>query len=137
MRANNGAKAVRFGVFGSLSATNSPMAKIENIATAAVDPINAKGEPCRFNEPKCAAQATIAGASNERSPATIPIPIARRKMQFMNDSFSKQGRLRVFFRAITRIHVRVVTVLFCYSADFREAFIFNRVAEAKLLLPRN
>jgi len=69
-RANNGAKAVRFGVPGSLSAINSPMAKVENIATAAVDPINARGEPCRFNQPKCAAQATTAGGSNERKPAT-------------------------------------------------------------------
>ncbi len=78
-RANNGAKAVRFGVAGSLSAINSPMAKMENIATAAVDPINARGEPCRFNQPQCAAQATTAGGSNERKPATIPIPIAKTK----------------------------------------------------------
>jgi hypothetical protein len=57
----------------------APMAKMENIATAAVDPINARGEPCRFNHPKCAAQATTAGGSNERKPATIPIPIAKTK----------------------------------------------------------
>jgi hypothetical protein len=55
------------------------MAKMENIATAALDPINERGEPYRFNKSKCAAHATTAGASNERSPATIPIPIARRK----------------------------------------------------------
>src|SRR5215471_7704282 len=90
MRANSGAKAVRFGVLGSLSATNSPIAKMENIATAALDPMNARGEPFRFNQSKCAAQATTAAGSNERKPATIPIPIAsifvEGKLQFPREN---------------------------------------------------
>src|SRR5262249_53971592 len=83
----------------SLSTINSPIASRENVATAAVDPMNASGEPCRFNKSKCANHATTAGASNERSPATIPIPMANRKTLSMHDSFLKQGRLRVLFRA--------------------------------------
>jgi hypothetical protein len=62
---------------------------MENMATAVLDPINARGEPFRFSQSKCAAHATTAGASNERSPATIPIPIARRNTESINDSFSK------------------------------------------------
>jgi hypothetical protein len=79
MRAINGAGAVRFDIIGSLSAINSPIASTENIATATVDPMNASGEPCRFNQPRCAPHATTAGAVNERNPATIPIPRARAK----------------------------------------------------------
>jgi hypothetical protein len=66
-------------MLGNLSATNSPIASRENIATAVVDPIKARNEPCKFNHPRCAAQATTAGAINERKPATIPIPIAKTK----------------------------------------------------------
>ena len=54
MRAINGAGAVRFGIVGSLSAINSPIASRENITTAAVDPMNASGEPCKFNQLRCA-----------------------------------------------------------------------------------
>ena len=79
MRASNGAGAVRFGIIGSLSAINSPIASTESIATAVVDPMNASGEPCRFNQLRCAPHATTAGAVNERNPATIPIPRARTK----------------------------------------------------------
>jgi hypothetical protein len=79
MRANNGAGAVRFGMIGNLSATNSPIASSENIATNAVELMNPSAESCRFSQPKCAAHATTAGAVNERKPATIPIPIARTK----------------------------------------------------------
>jgi hypothetical protein len=45
MRAINGAGEVRFGIIGSLSATNSPIASRENIATDAVDSMNANGDP--------------------------------------------------------------------------------------------
>ena len=79
MRAINGAGAVRFGIIGSLSAINSPIASTESIATAGVDPMNASDEPCRFNQLRCAPHATTAGAVNERNPATIPIPRARTK----------------------------------------------------------
>jgi RNA polymerase sigma-70 factor (ECF subfamily) len=50
MRANKGASAVRLGVWGNLSPTNSPMAKTENIATAAVDSIEGSGEHASATE---------------------------------------------------------------------------------------
>jgi hypothetical protein len=62
-----------------LSATNSLIASTENIPTAVVDPMNASDEPCRFNQLRYPPHATTAGAVNERNPATIPIPRARRK----------------------------------------------------------
>jgi hypothetical protein len=67
---------VRLGVLGSTSATYSASANIENIATAAVDPMNASGEPWTFSHPRWAAQLTAAGAVSERKPATKPIPAA-------------------------------------------------------------
>ena len=79
MRAINGAGVVRFGIIGSLSAINSPIASRESIATAVVDPMNASDDACRFNQPRCAAHATTAGAVNDRKPATIPIPRAKAK----------------------------------------------------------
>ena len=82
MRAIKGTGAVRFGIIGSLSATNSPIASTENIPTAVVDPMNASGDPCRFNQPRYAPHATTAGAVSERNPATIPIPRAKRKTWF-------------------------------------------------------
>jgi hypothetical protein len=94
-RANNGARVVRLGVLGSLSAINSPIASIENIATAVLDPINASGEPFRFSQSKCAAHARNAGASNERNPATIPIPIAKTKALVINDSLQLSHLRRV------------------------------------------
>jgi hypothetical protein len=51
---------------------------MENIPTAAVDPMKARGEPCRSSHPKCAAQLTAAGAVRERRPATKPMPAAKR-----------------------------------------------------------
>src|SRR6266404_3621223 len=81
MRASKGAGAVRFGVLGNLSATNSPIARSENIAAANVDPIKARGEVCRFNHPRWAAQLTTAGAISERKPETTPIPTANAKRQ--------------------------------------------------------
>ena len=46
------------------------------MTTAHTEPMNANGEPERLSQPKCAAQATTAGAVSERSPATTPIPNA-------------------------------------------------------------
>src|SRR5262245_57911848 len=46
------------------------------MATAQTDPMNANGEPESLSQPKCAAQATTAGAVSDRSPATTPIPNA-------------------------------------------------------------
>src|SRR5215216_3280043 len=79
IRAINGPGVVRFGVMGSRSATYSATARMEKIATAAVDPMNARGEPLRSSHPRCAAQLTAAGAVSERKPATNPIPAARRR----------------------------------------------------------
>src|SRR5436309_14353318 len=78
-RAINGAGEVSVGTIGSLSASNSPIASRENIATAVVDPMNANGKSWRFNQFRCAPHVTTAGAVSERSPATTPIPRARRK----------------------------------------------------------
>src|SRR6266480_3706842 len=77
MRASKGTREVRLGVLGILSAINSPIANSERIATATVDPINARDELCRFNQPRWAAQLTAAGAVSERNPATSPIPPAK------------------------------------------------------------
>lgn len=100
MRANKPTSAVRFGVLGSLSATNSPIASRENITTAVVDPINATGEPSRFNRPRCVAHATTAGAVNERKPATIPIPPARTKMCFTNNLSVTAPDISTLYRQI-------------------------------------
>ena len=80
MRAVRGTAVVRLGVLGNMSPTYSTIASKENIATAAVDPMNAKGDPCRFSHPRWAAQLTAAGAVKDRKPATIPMPKATAKM---------------------------------------------------------
>src|SRR6266498_149789 len=82
IRAINDGSAVRLGVWGSLSLTYSAIAPSENIATATADPMNDKGESCRFSQPRKAAQLTTAGAVRARSPATIPMPTARKKTEF-------------------------------------------------------
>src|SRR5262245_26905925 len=76
-RAMNDGGALRLGVFGGLSLTYSPSAARVKIATAGVEPINDKKEPCRFNIPRRAAQLIAAGAVMARSPATIPMSTAR------------------------------------------------------------
>jgi hypothetical protein len=53
---------------------NSPKAPTVKMPTAQAEPMKAKGEPDRWIQPKCAAQATTAGAVMERKPATTPIP---------------------------------------------------------------
>src|SRR6266480_2901570 len=77
MRASKGTREVRLGVLGILSAINSPIANSERIATATVDPINARGELCRFNHRRLRAQSSAARAVSERTPATIPILTAK------------------------------------------------------------
>src|SRR5271168_1261590 len=71
--------AVRLGVEGSLSVMSSAMASTVKMATAAVDPINARWVPARLSQPRCAAQAVTAGAVRERIPETMPIANARSK----------------------------------------------------------
>src|ERR1700756_2807613 len=76
MRAQSPTGAVRAGVLGSWSATNSTSAKTVKIPRLHFDPMNAKGELWRLIQPRWEAQATTAGAVSERSPATIPMPKA-------------------------------------------------------------
>ena len=80
MRAAKGAGAIRLGVVGNKSPTNSKIASAENKMTAHVEAMNARGESCRLSHPKCAAQATAAGAVSARKPATTPIPKAKARM---------------------------------------------------------
>src|SRR5437762_12344631 len=44
--------------------------------TAQAEPMKATGEPERLIQPRCAAQATIAGAIMDSNPATTPMPKA-------------------------------------------------------------
>src|SRR6202158_349543 len=74
MRAVSPTAAVRAGVEGSWSATNSPKAPTVKMPTAHAEPMKAKGEPWRLIHPRCAAQATTAGAVMDRKPVTTPIP---------------------------------------------------------------
>src|SRR5262245_58572669 len=48
--------------------------------TAQTEPMNANGEAERFIHPRWAAQATTAGAVNDRKPATIPMQNARNRV---------------------------------------------------------
>src|SRR5579863_5193211 len=71
--------AVRLGVEGSLSAMSSTIANTVNIATAAVDPMNARRVPARLSQLRRAAHAATAGAVKERMPETMPIANARKR----------------------------------------------------------
>jgi len=72
-RNTRGTGSVRFGVFGSLSATISPSARSDRIVAAPLQPKKDGDEPLRSNHPRCAAKLTGAGAVNERSPPMIPM----------------------------------------------------------------
>jgi hypothetical protein len=72
IRAINPGGDVRFGVFGSLSATSSTIARSVKIATDGSEPIRESG-PWSRSQPKYTAQAVVAGAISERSPAKNPI----------------------------------------------------------------
>src|SRR4029077_15061794 len=67
-----GTGLVRFGVFGSLSATSSASARADRIMVAALEPKEDSHEPLRSSHPRCAAQLTSAGAVSERNPAMTP-----------------------------------------------------------------
>src|SRR5207245_10535635 len=73
IRNTRGPRLVRFGVFGSLSATSSASARDDRIMIAALEPRKDNHEPLRSSHPRCAAQLTNAGAVSERNPAMIPI----------------------------------------------------------------
>ena len=68
-----GAGLVRFGVFGSLSATTSASARDDRIMIAVHEPKKDIHEPLRSSHPRCAAQLTNAGAVSERNPAMTPM----------------------------------------------------------------
>src|SRR5579864_5082041 len=72
-RNTRGPRSVRFGVFGSLSATSSQSARNDRIMIAARKPKKDSQEPLRSSHPRCAAQLTTAGAVSERNPAMIPM----------------------------------------------------------------
>ena len=78
IRATNPLGAMRLGVFGSLSTTNSPIASRVRMNGVAGLPRNPKGVPLRCSHCKRAAQLTAAGAVNVRDPATTPIRNANR-----------------------------------------------------------
>src|SRR5205085_1335896 len=82
MRASKGARAVRLGTLGNLSAINSPIASTERITRTGFDSMNPRDVPSKCNQPRRAAKATAAGAVNERKPATTPTPPARAKTKF-------------------------------------------------------
>ena len=62
--------------------------------TAQADPMKARAEPERLIQPRCAAQATTAGAVMDRNPATTPIPKASNNAspEFMKP-LQRDGRL--------------------------------------------
>jgi len=72
-RNTRGPRLVRFGVFGSLSATSSPSARRDRTMVAALEPRKDSLEPLRSSHPRCAAQLTSAGAVSERNPTMIPM----------------------------------------------------------------
>jgi len=78
IRATNPLGAMRLGVFGSLSTTNSPIASRVRMNGVAGLPRNPKGVPLRCSHCKRAAQLMAAGAVNVRDPATTPIRNANR-----------------------------------------------------------
>ena len=89
IRAESPTAAVRAGVLGSWSATNSTSANTLKMTTAQIEPMNANGESCRWSQPECAAHAPTAGAVSERRPATTPIPRAsKRAIPGLIDSLS-------------------------------------------------
>src|SRR5579864_5325555 len=71
-RNTRGTGSVRFGVFGSLSATSSASARDDRIMIAALEPRKDSHEPLRSSHPRWAAQLTSAGAVSERNPAMTP-----------------------------------------------------------------
>ena len=77
--------AVRFGVFGSLSATNSTAASSVKIATAGSEPMRASG-PWSFSQPRWTAHAVAAGAVSERNPAKNPMKKAKSSVIMQSSS---------------------------------------------------
>src|SRR4029077_11412001 len=70
---------VRLGVEGSLSVMSSSRASTIKMATAAVEPMNARREPAKLSQFRCAAEAATAGAVRERMPETTPMAKARKR----------------------------------------------------------
>src|SRR5579863_2003740 len=103
MRAIRPTGAVRAGAFGSLSAISSTTAPTVKTATAASEPRKWTRVWPRSIQPRCAAQATTAGAVRERKPQTTPIKNAR-----------------------TRTRVGVMEISFAYEIAERVGSYFSR-----------
>jgi hypothetical protein len=73
MRALNPAGAVRAGVDGNWSTTNSTTASAVKITAVIIDDIKCIGVPIRLNHPRRAAHDVTAGPVNDRNPVTTPI----------------------------------------------------------------
>jgi hypothetical protein len=87
MRAPNGPGAVRAPIFDVLSAKSSPMASTVKMPTAIGLARNARGDPARFSQPRCAAQQTTAGGVRERRPQATPMSKQSKKMEVIYYSF--------------------------------------------------
>src|SRR3989442_344083 len=91
-----------------MNSTSAPRVKMP---TAQADPMKARAEPERLIQPRCAAQATTAGAVMDRNPATTPIPKASNNTspEFMKP-LQRDGRLArdLAFNLKSTPHVRPI-----------------------------
>src|SRR5260370_3915450 len=88
----NAGGASGLGVFGSLSAINSPIASTLKMYGVAAQPRNASQVFARCSQQRRAAQLTTAGAVSERSPAITPIRKANRYSDMTNRLLSHPRR---------------------------------------------
>jgi hypothetical protein len=80
IRAVRPGSSVRFGVCGSLSATNSTNASTVKIATEGTAPMRDSGRAI-FSQPRCTAHAVAAGAVSARNPPNSPMRKAKRSVR--------------------------------------------------------
>src|SRR4249919_2323329 len=97
-RAINPGGAVRLGVRGSLSTMSSTTANTVKMMTAAPDPMNARRDPARFSQLRCAAHAATAGPVKDRIPETMPIANARTKTKVV----LMVGEMYLRYRCVSR-----------------------------------
>ena len=98
IRAINPTGAVRLGVWGSLSATNSPSANRLNTIRAVGWPTNANLVPASFSQPRRAAQQTAAGGVIDRNPVAHPISRHNRNVYvigslYLNNRSDQSGQM--------------------------------------------
>src|SRR5712671_4688174 len=89
--------AFRLGVFGSLSAMNSPIASTLKMYGVAAKPRKASQLFSRCSHPRRAAQLTAAGAVIERSPTTTPIRNAKAYVDMGPPFCHQEGGAHTFF----------------------------------------